>query len=80
MISFGLVTGLGYFMLSFLQIYSKRIVHRIYLSNDFETVYVEFFNAFWVTISRTRNQNRKSSISLSSKSQFQGLQISRGSS
>lgn len=80
MISFGLVTGLGYFMLSFLQVYSKRIVHRIYLSNDFETVYVEFFNAFWVTISRTRNQKQKSSIYQSSKSRSQDLPISLGSS
>jgi len=40
MISFGLVTGLGYFMLSFLQVYSRRIVHRIYIENDFETVHV----------------------------------------
>ena len=31
MISFGLVTGLGYFMLSFLQVYSKRIVHRMFI-------------------------------------------------
>lgn len=42
------MTGLGYFMLSFLQVYSKRIVHRIHLANDFETIHVEFFNAFWV--------------------------------
>lgn len=40
MFSFGLVTGLGYFMLAFLQVYSRRIVHRIHLSNDFETVHV----------------------------------------
>jgi hypothetical protein len=40
MVAFGLVTGLGYFLLSFLQIYSKRIVHRLYLSNDFETIHV----------------------------------------
>jgi hypothetical protein len=38
MISFGLVTGTGYLMLSVLQVYSRRIVHRIHLSNNFQTV------------------------------------------
>ena len=68
LISFGLVTGLGYLMLSFLQVYSKRIVHRIHIQNDFETVHVEFYNAFWVIIYLLRNLKVKNSIFHSFKS------------
>ena len=48
MISLGLVTGLGYFMLTMLQVYSARIVHRLFIYDDFETIEIQFFNAFWV--------------------------------
>ena len=73
MISFGLVTGLGYMMLSFIQVYSRRIVHRMYIEDDFETIHIEFFNAFWVVIHLSRNQRHSSSILLNFKSQFQVL-------
>ena len=35
MISLGLATGLGYFMLSFIQVYSSRMVHRLFIADDF---------------------------------------------
>ena len=80
MVSFGLVTGLGYFMLSFLQIYSKRIVHRLYISNDFETVHLEFFNAFWVLFGRSRNPKQLSSTFLSFRNLCLDSLTLRGSS
>jgi len=75
MISFGLVTGLGYMMLSFVQVYSKRIVHRLYIEDDFETVHIEFFNAFWVFSFLTRNRSLTNSTFPSFKSLSQALLI-----
>lgn len=80
MISFGLVTGTGYLMLSFLQVYSKRIVHRIHLSNDFQTVHVEFYNAFWVPKHLGRNRRLINLIFLSFKNPVQDSQTSHDSS
>jgi hypothetical protein len=80
MISFGLVTGTGYLMLSFLQVYSKRIVHRIHLFNDFQTVHVEFYNAFWVPMYLGRNQRFLSLIFLSFRSPAQVSRTSHASS
>jgi len=79
MISFGLVTGTGYLMLSVLQVYSRRIVHRMHLSNDFQTVHIEFYNAFWVEIALSRNRIRFHLIFRSFRNHVPASQTSPGS-
>lgn len=60
-------------MLGLLQVFSRRTVHRIYLLSDFETVELEFFNAFWkpVTIRVAINEFQEPQPSLYETTRFE---------